>query len=127
MSTELGAIQRKNRRVVFTIRELDSCGRGRCTIVGIALSENENDALALIHRYVVAGSAIMSDENPAYNKLCLNYEHKTVEHSVEYVTYDGVHDNQAESYFSRLRQMEYGVTHRMTPMYLMDLAQEMAW
>lgn len=123
----LNAKKRLNRRVVFVLRELGPTRAAVRTIVGVAKSENETDALALIHRYVVARSVIMSDENGAYTKLSVNYTHKTVQHAVEYATDDGVQDNQAESYYSRLRRMEYGTTHRITPTYLMDYAQEMAW
>ena len=43
------------------------------------------------------------------------------------MTIDGVHNNHAESYFSRLRRSEYGVFHGMRPQYLIDYAHEMSW
>lgn len=122
--------KKQNKRVVFVLRELDQDGKKAVrTIVCVGKSENETDGLAFIHRYVAKGSTIMSDENVAYTKLSNieGYMHKTVQHAIEYATEDGVSDNQAESFFSRLRRMEYGTTHRMTPTYLMDNAQEMAW
>lgn len=121
--------KKANKRVTFVLRELDTEGRKAVkTIVCIGKTENETDALAFILRYVEKGSTIMSDENAAYSKLnALGYKHMTVQHAVEYSTEDGVSDNQAESFFSRLRRMEYGTTHRITPTYLMDYSQEMAW
>lgn len=122
-------LKRQNKRAVFVLRELENKG-GRSTrsIVCVAKSENEADALTFIQRYVAKGSLIMSDENPAYFKLGkLGYTHEAVNHSEEYVRDDGVNENQAESFFSRLRRMEYGTTHRMTPVYMMDYAQEIVW
>lgn len=128
-NARLNWFKRQKRRVVFVLRELHPSGAAGAarTIVAVAKSENEADALTFIHRYAIQNSLIMSDENAAYNKLCLNFQHRTVEHRIEFSTDDGVNENQAESFYSRLRRMEYGVTHRMTPTYLMDYAQEMAW
>lgn len=95
--------------------------------VEICLSENERDAISMAHRYVVPGSTIMTDENPAYNRLSCWFDHKTVEHSVEYSTIDGVNDNQAESFYSRLRRHVLGVAHRIEPKYCADISAEMAW
>jgi hypothetical protein len=55
------------------------------------------------------------------------YTHKTVQHSLEYSTIDGVNDNQAESFFSRLWRYVLGVGLRVEPKYLKDIAVEMAW
>lgn len=121
--------RRKNRRIVMVIREIfPEHGRGaRRTIVSIAMAEDSASAEVLMKRYVDHDTLIMSDENAAYSRLSQWYEHKTVEHSKEFSTVDGVNENQAESYFSRLRRCEYGVVHRITPKYLMDLANEIAW
>lgn len=97
------------------------------TIVSIAMSEDSASAEALARRYIADDTLIMSDENAAYFRLSQWYDHKAVEHSTEFVRYDGVNENQAESYYSRLRRCEYGVVHRITPKYLMDLANEIAW
>ena len=69
----------------------------------------------------------MTDENPAYNQLSCWFDHRTVQHSVEFSTLDGINDNQAESYFSRLRRYVKGVAHRVEPKYLADISAEMAW
>jgi hypothetical protein len=50
-----------------------------------------------------------------------------VNHSVEFSTDDGVNQNQAESYFSRLQRACIGVYHRIMPKYMLDYAIEMAW
>jgi len=121
--------RKKNRRIVMVLREVSltpKTGAVR-TIVSVAMSENERDAIELARRHVEPGALIRTDENPAYNRLSSWFEHETVEHSKEYATIDGIDSNQAESYFSRLRRFEYGTIHRVSPQYLMDYANEMAW
>ena len=121
--------RRKNRRIVMVMREVSSDRGvgGKRTIVSIAMAENSINAETLIRRYVRNETLIMSDENSAYTRLSQWYDHESVEHSKEFVREDGVNENQAESYFSRLRRYEYGIGHRITPKYLMDLANEFAW
>lgn len=121
--------KRKKRRIVMVFRESHpEAGKGsKRTIVSIAMSENEEDATELSHRYIDAEAFIMTDENAAYNRLAAWWEHYTVQHSKEFSTPEGYNENQAESYFSRLRRCEYGIVHRIEPKYLMDLANEIAW
>lgn len=119
----------QKRRVVMVLRELhpDPKIGATKTIVAISMSENEADAIQLARTYIKPGSLVMTDENPAYNQLSCWYEHKTVQHAVEFSTVDGINDNQAESYFSRLRRHVKGVSHRIEPKYMADIAVEMAW
>jgi hypothetical protein len=76
---------------------------------------------------VIRGSKIMTDECNAYTRLNANYEHEVVNHQIEYSTIDGVNENQAESYFSRLRRYVFVIAHNSRPKYLADIAWEMAW
>jgi transposase-like protein len=120
----------KNRRVVMVLRELyPTPGSGASkTIVAISNTENEKTAVAMVKKYVRPGTVIMSDENKAYASFNdLGYIHKTVEHAVEFSTIDGINDNQAESYFSRLRHYALSIGKRIQPKYLADIASEMAW
>lgn len=123
------AIRKLNRRVVLVARQVSEiAGEGAIyTRVTIARSEQESEAIPFIHRHVVAGSVIMSDENGAYNSLSQNYVHRTVQHKVEYQTEDGVSNNQAESFNSRMRRSEYGSYHGYRKKYLMFYATEIAW
>ncbi|MDE2600501.1 MAG: transposase, partial [Rhodocyclaceae bacterium] len=84
-------------------------------------------ATELANLYVTPGTRIMTDENAAYNRLDLEYDHDTVQHQIEFSTDTGINDNQAESYFSRLRRHVLGVSHRIQCKYMMDIAVEMAW
>lgn len=121
--------RRKKRRVVAVIRELfPEKGRGaRRTVVDVFLSENSRDMTDLVRTFVPKGSTIMTDECPAYLDLSRDYDHRFVAHSAEWVNEEGTNDNQAESYFSRLRRAEYGVYHQFTPLHLLEYAQEHAW
>lgn len=121
--------RRKLRRVVMVLREIyPEKGSGACrTRVAIAYSENERVATKLATAMVTPGTTIMTDENSAYNALSIWYDHHCVEHSVEFSTIDGVNENQAESFYSRMRRAEYGTYHGYRPKYLLDYAQEFAW
>jgi transposase-like protein len=119
----------KKRRLVMNIREVDTKNKngGLRTLVAVCRSENETDVNNLCNRFISKGSRIWTDEHKAYSSLFTNYSHESVEHSVEFMSVDGVHNNQAESYFSRLRRSEYGIYHGMRPQYLLDYANEAAW
>lgn len=54
----------------------------------------------------------MTDESGAFTQLSTWCDHRTVVHSREYVADDGTSENQAESFFSRMRRAEYGVYQR---------------
>lgn len=121
--------RRKKRRVVMVLRELHLEPKlgARRTIVAISMSENEKHATQLATIHIANGATVMTDENAAYNQLSKWFEHQTVEHALMFSTPEGVNDNQAESYFSRLRRYVLGVAHRIEPKYLADIAVEMAW
>jgi hypothetical protein len=118
-----------NRRIVMVLRQLsDEPGAGAIrTIVHVVQAENEVTAQALTRQYVKKGASIMTDEHPAYSTLMARYEHDTVNHSTEFSTDAGVNNNQAESYFSRMRRMLIGQLHRVTPLYMNEYAIEVAW
>jgi transposase-like protein len=131
-----------NRRIVMVLREISTektgqfnihngkeIGKGAArTVVAICRSENSADVEALVKQHVETQSMIRSDELPAYGNLKLmGYDHECVNHSVEFSTDDGINQNQAESFFSRMRRACIGIYHRVTPRYMIDYACEMAW
>lgn len=119
----------ENRRLLIVIRQVTDVpkqGSNR-TIVVLAKGESEEYVKPLVEKYVKPGSTISTDENGAYNFLSAEYHHQTVEHSKEYATIDGINNNQAESYNSRIKRFVYGVSHRAMPQYIFDYACEMAW
>ena len=120
-----------NRRIVLVMREVYPRGTGKGAVrtrVAVIRSENTADIEALVKRYVAKQSTVRSDELSAYGNLkLLGYFHETVNHSVEFSTDGGVNQNQAESFFSRMRRAFIGVYHKITPRYMLDYAYEMAW
>jgi transposase-like protein len=120
-------INLKNRRLIFVLRKTEKGKGASRTLIFIAMKEDEKSARKIISRMVEAGSIVQTDENPCYNYLSAYYDHRTVVHSKEYVTIDGDNENQAESYFSRLRRNVFGVTHGIRPTYCADYAYEMVW
>jgi transposase-like protein len=119
----------KKRRIVFVIRQHSgSKGFGAIhTAVAILKGETAELVRPTISEFAAPGAVIMSDENAAYTWLSQRYDHKVVNHQVEYSTEDGVNENQAESFFSRLRRYVLGIGHRIEPKYMLDIAIEMAW
>lgn len=131
-----------NRRIVIALREISpektgqinihngkEIGMGAArTLVAVCRSENGADIEALVKQHIKQQSLIRSDELPGYGNLKLmGYGHEVVNHSVEFSTDEGVNQNQAESFFSRMRRACIGVYHRVTPKYMLDYATEMAW
>ena len=113
----------------MVLREIDpERGKGAYkTRVAVAYAENAETANKLAEGLIEPGSIIMTDESGAYSALSVFYDHQVVAHSHEFSTIDGVNENQAECYFSRLRRAEYGTYHGFRPDYLLDYAQEFAW
>jgi transposase-like protein len=120
--------RRALKRVVMVVRQIGEKGQGgERTRIAVAYSENQAVATRMMRELVVPGATIMTDENNAYDVLSTWFDHHCVEHAVEYVSADGVNENQAESFFSRMRRAEYGTYHGYRPKYLWDYAQEFAW
>lgn len=111
--------QSGKRKVVVVIRE-----RGGETLPGVFKSEHE--ALSWVARRVRNGTILHADEAPSWNDLHARFELKRIDHQSAY-SIDGVHTNNAESYFSRLRRGEAGHHHHISGPYLLRFAQEAAW
>jgi transposase-like protein len=122
-------IRRKNRRIAMVFRQHSGItGRGAVkTRVSVAMHENSEAADLLAARFIKPGSTVWTDESGAYTNYSQHFDHDVVEHSVEYSRFDGVNENQAESYFSRMRRAEYGIFHGFRKKYFHDYLQEFAW
>lgn len=131
-----------NRRIVIVLRQVSSektdavdprsgkpVGRGAVeTRIAVCRSENATDIETLVRKHVAPGTLIRTDELPAYGRLKLmGYRHEVVNHSTEFCTDDGINQNQAESFFGRLRRAVIGIYHRITPDYMVEYSDEMAW
>lgn len=82
----------------------------------------------IVENYVEQGSEIQTDGHPAYSCLSSDdaYTHKYVNHKEEYVSADGVNNNQCESINSRARlsidKMRRGVKRENLLRYLNRIA-----
>lgn len=121
--------QHANRRIVMVMRQVDpSGGTGSIrTIVEVVRAENAEWAKKLAKEYIKSGATVMTDESPAYSEFMARYNHQTVNHSNMFSTDEGVNNNQAESFFARMRRMVIGQVHRVTPKYMLDYVSEVAW
>ena len=121
--------RRELRRIVMVVREIHpEKGNGAVrTRVVVAMAESQKVAVKIAEMMIQPKSLIMTDENAAYKPLAAFYDHQFVEHAFEFSNPDGVNENQAECYFSRMRRAEYGTFHGYSPKYLIDYAQEFAW
>lgn len=120
-----------NRRIVMVLRECSKpdAGRQRAhrTVVAVVPSEHPAHVLPLALETIERDSLVWSDEHPAYADFAAHFDHATVNHASEFSTDEGVNNNQAESFFARARRFQIGQIHRLTPKYMWDYAQEMAW
>jgi len=107
------------RKVVVIARERDGE-----TVPGVFKSEAA--ALNFLRARVKRGSEIHADEASHWDGLEARYQLKRINHKEAY-SLDGVHTNDAESFFSRMRRGEMGHSHHIAGPYLLRFAQEAAW
>lgn len=68
-----------------------------------------------------------TDENVGYSNFIAHYNHRVVNHAVEYCGINGENNNQSESYNSRFRRLQYGQCHKLSTLYLSNYANEIAY
>jgi ribosomal protein L37AE/L43A len=120
--------KRKNKRVVISLCQAGELGKGSKRVMAfVCHAENESNVMLLANHFLRRASIVMSDEAPAYMRLMSTHEHHTVQHSREFSTGEGVNNNHSETFNSRMRRGEYGVTHGFRPKYVQDYASEMVW
>lgn len=116
-----------NRRILMVGRSVEPGVGGVRSVVASVTSETASNVVPFVRRHVEKGSKLHTDESPAYTDLGLQFDHRSVNHTTEFQTDDGVDNNQAESFFTRFRRMYFGQLHRMEPKYLIEYASEIAW
>ena len=124
--------KRKNQRVVIVLRELHPPGSSqkgaKRTITEVVPAETAKFVVPLLDRFVAPGATVQTDGGSAYQKMDhRKYEHQAVVHADCYSTEEGWNNNQAESFFSRMRRSEFGVHHGMRHQYLAFYAASYAW
>lgn len=131
-----GHVRQENEKADRKDRRLaeNQTGKRQCVVVirqrdGRTLPKafkSEVEALSFIRQKVAKETEIAADESAAWNELHSAYVVKRINHQFAY-SRDGVHINNAESFFSRLRRGEIGHHHHIAGTYLARYAQESAW
>jgi transposase-like protein len=79
-----------------------------------------------VHKHVLAGSALYTDELLSYDGLAGRYAHQVIDHAVKYV--DGqVHTNGMENYWSLLKRGLAGTYVSVEPYHLFRYLDEQAY
>jgi len=124
-------INHPNKRVVISLRQRADVGDDVIGAVKtktfVLKTENSFDISRIVNTYVTKGSEIHADEATAYDDLHALYDMKRVNHQIEYFGKNGENNNQSESYNARFRRMHYGQCHRLSPLYLSNYANEIAY
>jgi hypothetical protein len=107
------------RRVVVVLRQ-----RGGRTVTRPFLREAQGVDLA--RDRIAPGSVISADEAAHWDPLELDFDLQRINHSETYSLH-GVHTNNAESFFSRLRRMIEGQHLKVEGRYLGAYAAHAAW
>jgi transposase-like protein len=72
----------------------------------------------IIFENIATGSEIHTDEYNSYKHIRKFWNHKTVNHSVEYVTKDGIHTNSVEGFWALLKRGIKGNFHWLSKKHL---------
>ena len=75
---------------------------------------------------VEPGSKVFTDDAGGYNHLWLNFEHRSVRHSVREYVRGQAHTNGIESFWALLKRGYYGTYHQMSAKHLNRYVQEFA-
>jgi hypothetical protein len=95
LDRRFAANQNGKRKVVVIVRE-----RGGASVP--AVFGTESQAASFIRARIAKGTTVHADESGAWDGLHDRYEMKRINHQEAY-SFDGACTNQAEEYFSRLR------------------------
>lgn len=119
---------KKRRSLVVFLRQRGGNGASRSLPFLGGSRETTSLIEHIVENYVEQGSEIQTDGHPAYSCLSSDdaYTHKYVNHKEEYVSADGVNNNQCESINSRARlsidKMRRGVKRENLLRYLNRIA-----
>jgi transposase-like protein len=126
--------QNPDKRCVLVMRENHTAEErkqgfhGAKRTLAMVIEKETHAALGwLAPAHIALGSTISADESEAYDPLHARYTMRRVNHSQEYCSATGATNNQAESYFSRFRRMQFGQVHKLSPKYLDRYAHEVAY
>ncbi len=90
-------------------------------------SATTNEVTKHIHKHVVKGSRVITDESSIYYKIKEDYNHTTINHkSKQYVVGDN-HTNTIEGYWSLFKRGIYGIYHQVSPKHLHRYCNEFTY
>jgi transposase-like protein len=118
--------QKGSKRALVVLRQRGAEGADK-TLSFLAKNENQRDTRTIASRHIALGSVVFADEHRAYDVLHADFPTIRVNHRSIYVGPHGENTNQAESFFSRFRRMQYGQHHRMNNVYVTRYANEIAY
>lgn len=117
-----------NKRVVISLRQRNEFGIGaNRTRTFILRSENPIELSRIASKFIARGSEVHTDENIGYSNFIAHYDHRVVNHAIEYCGANGENNNQSESYNARFRRLQYGQCHKLGTLYLSNYANEIAY
>ena len=117
--------QNPNRVEMIAMRQRGLKGEGASrSKVGIVRRESDPETIAVIKDSVARTAHVITDAAPVYNLLLGSYRISTVNHDECYSNALGVNQNQAESFFARVRRGEMGQYHRFSKQYLHTYGSE---
>jgi len=120
--------QNPNKRTVMVIRQRGEKGEGaNKTRTFLTKSENQKSAMTLALANIDRSATIYADDHHSYDILHSKLLTKRVIHAQHYRGSNGENTNQAESFFSRFRRMQYGQVHKMSNLYMDRYANEAAY
>ena len=90
------------------------------------VGKKETESLDAVMEILAPDTIIQADGSRAWNRLAVQFDLRRVEHDKAY-SENGTHTNWAESYFSMLRKMQYGIHHKIGAQNLEAYANELAW
>ncbi len=117
-----------NKRCVLVARQRGNDGIGaNRTMTAITTGETTRAVDSFALNNIKKNSIIHSDGAIGYDNLEAWYESIKGDHSIAYVGENGECSNQAESFFSRFRRLQYGQCHKLGNLYLSNYVNEIAY
>jgi transposase-like protein len=94
-------------------------GKGKSRVIARPLSScpQRKDANSLVHKYVLRGAELHTDQSKIYEGLSPFYVHKVVNHAEAYVQ-NGVHTNGMENFWCLLKRTLKGTHVHCAPFHL---------
>lgn len=117
--TYIGGKSNKKGRGTDKMAVLGVVERGGNAVAQTAKGKvNGKNLMAFIKGHVDSSAAqLFTDQYKGYSQACAILPHSTVNHSLEYVTSEGVHTNTIEGLWALVKRAWYGQHHHYSPKY----------